>query len=211
MGRTGRPQHSPMSSDTLRHRRLRMTGTEPHAPRGAAGRGTNRDCGPCAGHAGAARRCTRRHRRPSVSPGLRAVLGPRELCVDACTSRYRRPRDPQGDRGLRAGRRSCVTRSGPTCLRMRISASLAARPARGLRAVSGPEELRDSERSRGCRRGAVTVCFQYLVPQVTVSDYSTCYSELAELHSELGVAAFESDRWTVVPSIKADGEETRQS
>ncbi len=54
--------------------------------------------------------------------------------------------------------------------------------------------LRDSERSHGCRRDAVTVCFasQYLVPQVTVSDDSTIYSELALLHSdyisELGVA-----------------------
>jgi hypothetical protein len=32
----------------------------------------------------------------------------------------------------------------------------------------------------------VTVCFQYLVLQVTVSDDSTIYSELALLHSELG-------------------------
>jgi hypothetical protein len=46
MSRTGRPNL------TLRHRRLRMTGTEPHAPRGTAGRGPNRDGGPCAGHAG---------------------------------------------------------------------------------------------------------------------------------------------------------------
>jgi hypothetical protein len=54
-----------------------------------------------------------------------------------------------------------------------------------LRAGRG---LRDSERSHGFRRDAVTVCFQYLVPQVTVSDDSTFYSELAELHSELCVA-----------------------
>jgi hypothetical protein len=58
----------------------------------------------------------------------------------------------------------------------------------GPRAVNGPEELRDSERSHGCRRDAVTVCFQYLVPQVTVSDDSTFCSELVLLHSELGVA-----------------------
>ena len=34
----------------------------------------------------------------------------------------------------------------------------------------------------------VTVCFQYLVPQVTVSDDSTIYSESALLRSELGIA-----------------------
>ncbi len=34
----------------------------------------------------------------------------------------------------------------------------------------------------------MTVCFQYLVLQVTVSDDSTFYSELVLLHSELGVA-----------------------
>ncbi len=61
-------------------------------------------------------------------------------------------------------------------------------PARGPWAASGPEELRDSERSYGCLRGAVTVCFQYIVLQVTVSDDSLCYSESAQLHSELGVA-----------------------
>jgi hypothetical protein len=44
---------------------------------------------------------------------------------------------------------------------------------RGPWAASGPEELRDSEWSHGCRRDAVTDRFQYLVPQVTVSDNST--------------------------------------
>ncbi len=33
----------------------------------------------------------------------------------------------------------------------------------------------------------MTVCLQYLVPQVTVSDDSTIYSEFALLHSELGI------------------------
>jgi len=89
-----------------------MTGTEPHAPRGTAGRGTNWDRGPCAGHAGAARRCTKRHRRPWAQPGPSAVDGPRRLRVDACASRHRRPRDHSWDRGPYAGRRSCVTRSG---------------------------------------------------------------------------------------------------
>ena len=92
MGRTAQP-------DSLRHRRLRMTGTEPHAPRGTAGRGPNWDPGPSAGHAGAARRCTKRHRRLWAQPGPWAVHGPRELRVDACTSRHRRPRDPLGIAG----------------------------------------------------------------------------------------------------------------
>ena len=76
---------------------------------------------------------------------------------------------------------------GATRRRMHISAPPAAGPARGPWAASGPEELSDSERSHGCRRDAVTVCFQYLVLQVTVSDDSMIYSELALLHSELGV------------------------
>ncbi len=81
----------------------------------------------------------------------------------------------------------------------------------GSRAASGPEELRDSEWSYGCRRDSVTVCFQYLVPQVTVSDNSTIYSELALLHSELDVAIriLPFELWPRV--LKADGEETRQS
>ena len=181
-----------------------MTGTERHAPRGTAGRGPNWDRGLRADHAGAARRCTKQHRRLWAQPGPLAMHGPRELRVDACTSRHRRPRDPLGiagrkraggaarlgagatrrrmhisappaarpfwDRGLRAGRRGCATRSGlgPTRLRMPISAPPAAGPARGPWAASGPEELRDSEWSHGCRRDAVTVCFQYPAPEVTV-------------------------------------------
>jgi hypothetical protein len=90
---------------------------------------------------------------------------------------------PFGNSVPRAGRRSCVTQSGPTRLRVPISAPPAAGPAR---AASGLEELRDSERSHGCQRDTLTVCFQYLVPQVTVSDDSTCYSESAQLHSESG-------------------------
>jgi hypothetical protein len=78
--------------------------------------------------------------------------------------------------------------SGPTRLRMRISAPQAAGPASGPWAASGPEELRHLERSHGCQRDAMTVCFQYLVLQVTDSDDSSIYSELAQLHSELGVA-----------------------
>jgi hypothetical protein len=172
-----------------------MTGTEPHASalRGTAGRGPNWDRGPRAGHAGAARRCTKRHRRLWAQPGPWAVHGPRELRVDVCSAMHISAPPaarPFGDRGPRAGRRSCATRtrSGPTRLRMRITAPPAAGPAKGPWAASGREKLRDSERSHGCRRDAVTVCFQYLVPQVTVSDDSTIYSELALLHSKLGVA-----------------------
>jgi hypothetical protein len=56
------------------------------------------------GRAGAARRCTKRHRRLWAQPGPWAVHGPRELRVDACTSRHRRPRDPSGTAGReRAG------------------------------------------------------------------------------------------------------------
>ncbi len=99
--------------DSLRHRRLRMTGTVPHALRGSASRGTqlghNRDRGPRAGHAGAARRCTKRHCRPWALPGPRVARGTRELRVDACTSRHRRPRDPRAGSGPEE-----LTRSGRT-------------------------------------------------------------------------------------------------
>jgi hypothetical protein len=64
---------------------------------------------------------------------------------------------PFGNSWSRAVRRICVTWSEPTRLRMRISAPPAAGPARGPWAASGPEELRDSERSHGYRRDAVTV------------------------------------------------------
>ncbi len=63
-----------------------------------------------------------------------------------------------------------MTRSGPTRLRISISAPLAAGPARGQWAASGPDELHDSAQSHGCQRDIVTICFQYLVQQVTVSD-----------------------------------------
>jgi hypothetical protein len=149
-----------------------MTGTEPHAPLGTAGRGTNWDRGPCAGHARAARRFTTRHRRPWAQPGPLAVYGPRELRVVACTSRHRRPRDHSWDRGPQAGRRSCATRSGPTRLRMHISAPPAAGPARGPWAASGPEELRDLDWSHACRRDAVTFNILY---HIMISDVSKIF------------------------------------
>jgi hypothetical protein len=97
----------------------------------------------------------------------------RELRVVACTSQHRLPRDHFGIAGCEQAGRSCATRGGPTRLRMPISAPPAAGPgARGPWAASGPEELRDSDWSHGCRRDAVTVCLQYLVSQVTVSDVS---------------------------------------
>ncbi len=101
--------------DTLCHQRLHMTGTEPHAPRGAAGLGPNRNRGSCAGQAGGARRCTKRQRRPSAQPGPLAA------------------RVPVG-RGSYAATHAHL---GTDC--------------RGTlwepRAASGPEELRDSERT----------------------------------------------------------------
>jgi hypothetical protein len=143
-----------------------MTGTELHAQRGAAGRGHNRDRRPCAGHAGAA---LYEAAPPTVGPT--GTTG-RARAAEA-TSRRRHisappAAGPFGNRGPRAGQKSCVTRSGPTRLRMRISAPPTAGPSRGPWAAGGPEELRDSERSNGCRRDAVTVCFQYPGLEVTV-------------------------------------------
>ncbi len=63
----------------------------------------------------------------------------------------------------------------------------------------------------GCRRGAVTVRFQYLVPQATFSDDSTIYSDSALLDSELGVETRLLPFELGTKSIQADGEETRQS
>ena len=152
MGRTGWPAQP----DSLHHRRLRMTGSEPHAPRGTVGRGPNWDRGPGAGHAGAARRCTTRHHRPWAQPGPSAVYGPRRLRVDACASRHRRPRDHSWDRGPYAGRRSlsCSTRSGPTRLRMPTLAQPAAGPARGPWVRRG---MRAGRRSCVTRNGHVDV------------------------------------------------------
>jgi hypothetical protein len=115
-------------------------------------RGTGGHAATCAGHAGAARRCTKRHRRPWAQPGPPAVDGPRRLSVDACASRHRRPRDHSWDRGLCAGRRSCSSRSGK--LRVVACTPRHRRPRdhswdRGLRAGrrscttrSGPTRLR---------------------------------------------------------------------
>jgi hypothetical protein len=64
-----------------------------------------------------------------------------------------------------------------------------------------------------CRRDTVTFCLSisHLVPQVTVSDDSTIFSELALLHSEsdVEIRILPFELWP--SSIKADGEETRQS
>ena len=162
--------------DSLRHRRFRMTGSGPHAPRGTAGRGPNWDRGPGAGRAGAARRWTTWHRR----------RGPN------------RDHWPWTGRGGFASTHAHLGTAGRKTLW-------------GPRAAGGPEELRDSELSHGCRRDAVTVCFQYLVPQVTVSDDSTIYSDSALLDSELGVETRLLPFELGTKSIKADGEETRQS
>ena len=86
-----------------------MTGNEPHAPRGTAGRGPNWDRGPRAGHAGAVRSGT-------VGCGLN-----RDHWL--CTGRgsYASTHPHLGT----AGRETVL----------------------GSRAASGPEELRDSERT----------------------------------------------------------------
>jgi hypothetical protein len=121
-----------------------MTGTEPHAPRGTAGSGPNWDRGPHAGHAGAARCCTKRHRRLWAQPGPWAVHKPRELhCMHISELPTARP---FGDRWPRAGRRSCATRSGSYASTPHAHLGTAGRETlSGPLAASGPEELRDSE------------------------------------------------------------------
>ena len=109
--------------DSLRHRRFRMTGSGPHAPRGTAGRGPNWDRGPGAGYAGAARSGTTRHRRPWAQPGPPAVDGPRSLRFDARAPRHRRPRDHTGTAGCGradgATRRCSTSRAHPAVLTQR--------------------------------------------------------------------------------------------
>ena len=151
-----------------------------------------------------------------------------------CTALYEAAPPAVGSTGT-IGR---VRAAGATRRRMLISAPPAARPFLGSRAASGPEELRDSEWtctsthaylgtadrgtrkgtvgcdsewSHGCRRDAVTFCFQYLVQQVTVSDGSTTFFCIGLLHSELGVAIQILPFELGSQSIKADGEETRRS
>ncbi len=106
--------------------------------------------GRAAGHARAARCCTKRHRQLWAQPGPWAVHGPRELRVDACTSRHRRQRDPLGIAGRKRAGGSARLGAGATRRRMQISAPPAARPSwdRGLRAGrrscatrSGPTRL----------------------------------------------------------------------
>ncbi len=57
----------------------------------------------------------------------------------------------------------------------------------------------------------MTVCFQYLVLQVTVSDDSTTFFCIGLLHSELDVATQILPLELGTESIKAGGEVTRQS
>ena len=77
-----------------------------------------------------------------------------------------------GTMRARPGTMGHARAAGATRRRMHISAPPAARPFGGSRAASGPEELRDSEWPHGCRRDAVTVCFQYLVPQLVRAQQS---------------------------------------
>jgi hypothetical protein len=134
-----------------------MTGTEPHAPRGTAGRGTNWDRGPCAGHAGAARRCTNLLRSGTVGRGPN-----------------RDHRQWTGRGGFASTHAHLGTAGRETTLGIagRTRAGGAARPGAGNYASSyaclgGPEELRDSEwtytsthahlgtAGRGTRKGTV--------------------------------------------------------
>jgi hypothetical protein len=130
---------------------------------------------------------------PSAPGPSRAVRGPRQ----SCTTTYSAAVGPTGNTGL-------ALAVGATRRRMHISAPPAPGPARGPRAASGPEELRDSERSHGCRRDAATVCFQSL-PQIMVDDSTR--SVLAQLR----IGPWNHTVEPVAPSIKANGEETRQS
>ena len=151
--------------DVLHGPWLPKSATHPFRAVGAtvtAGRGPNWDRGPRADHAGAARRCTKRHRRLWAQPGPLAVHGPRELRVDACTSRHRWPRDNLETAGRERAGGAARLGARATRLRMRISAPPATGLARGPWAASGPEELRDSERSHGCRRDAVPFAFNIL-------------------------------------------------
>jgi hypothetical protein len=92
--------------DALRHWPLLMTGTEPCAPLGAAGRRPNRDYGLYEGHAGAAHCYAKLRRRRDGGTTGRARAG--GLRVDACTTRHHS--GSTGDCGPRAAQRSCVTR-----------------------------------------------------------------------------------------------------
>ncbi len=161
-----RSYHGPYRTaqpDSLRHWRLGMTGTEPHALRGAAGRRPYRDREPCAGHAAELHGAAKRHRRPwsRLGRGSRASTHASAYLDTAGRWTLWEPRATSGLEELRDSERTYLSR-------MRISAPPATGPARGPWAVNGPEELHASEWSHGYRRDAVTVCFQYSAPEVTV-------------------------------------------
>ena len=144
-----------------------MTGTEQHAPRGTAGRGPNWDRGPGAGRAGAARRCTTRHRRPWAQLGPSAVDGPRRLRVDACASRYRRPRDHSWDRGSYAGQRTCSTRSGKLrCRPLATCSTLPLSPLSSCLRFPSPRVAADAAHSssRARRMPSAVLCAVNAVP-----------------------------------------------
>ena len=87
----------------------------------------------------------------------------------------------------------------------------AAGPARGPWAAGGPEEQRDSDWLHGLCRDEVTVCFHYLYRRSRlVMSRRNFLSKL--LSSGEQFVEFESLPFELgTESIKADGEETRQS
>jgi hypothetical protein len=133
-----------------------MTGTEPHARRGTAGRGPgNWDRRPCAGH------CTALYEVAPPAVGSTGTMG-RARAAGATRRRMRISASPAatpfGDRWPRAGRRSCSTRSGSARLRMCISAPPAATPfgdsgpragRRSCATRSGPTRLRKHHTLKG--------------------------------------------------------------
>jgi len=114
---------------------------------------------------------------PAARPllGSRAVRGPEELLDPERETTRRRmhasappaARPLLGSRAVRGPEELRDSEWTYTSTHAHL-APPAAGPARGPWAASGPEELRDSEWSHGCRRDAVTVCFQYPAPEVTV-------------------------------------------
>ena len=140
---------------------------------GTVGCGPNRDHRPWTGRGGFA---STHAAPPAARPflGSRAAHGPEELLDPErettrrrMTPRHRRPRDHSWDRGLRADRRSCSTRSGSYASSHARLGTAGRETILGSRAASGPEELRDSERTyasthaylgtagRGTRKGTV--------------------------------------------------------
>ncbi len=154
--------------------------------------------------------CSAGHRRPRARLGPWAERGPRRLGPRATPELHGAVRSGTACCGLNRDHGPCMGRGSYASTHAHLGTA-GRETLWGSRAASGPEELRDSEQSHRCRRDTVAFRFQYLVPQVTVSDDSTINSELALLHSELHVA-IRILPFALCPRVlKADCEETRQS